>query len=592
MDKRFVVAFSLVFISSFCYAFTDSLWVVAGGGFPGDPITVEVWLQYEGGGAGDSISSFDIPLTWDATICTLEALTIGSDFSAWINMSRIDNQGTQGPPPVAKASVSAFTFGPPIGPPQVPRGTHLAATLDFRILSTAVPPASACIDTLIEAFTPPVYLGFSDKNGIEVYMPSFSSDCILVLEHLTLFDGTPRTVGEGTTLSFVVRAIDVEPTHLITLEATYLPSGATFPPASGYDSVRSTFTWTPGYCDAGLDSAIFHAYCPTAEKYATSLITVENTNRAPTMHGGPNRSIEPGNTLSFTVKGRDADYYECADDVLTLGALDLPGTATFVQNSDTTGLFEWTPQEADTGVYTVIFTVTDLAAASDSDDVRVNVAYTLDSLIAVVRSYACPGLPEFGVPIVSVNFRPLERYTFIFEYDPEFFECVRVDTAGTASGGAELFRADWYSDLVPPETVKVTCWMDEGNPIPAGKNTLAYAVFAVDSSVVPPDTGIVHFTEGSDWTIFVDARVPIEAICCGDVNGNGKIGVSDAIYLTSYLYRIGPPPVADGDVNLDGKISVADANYLITYIYRGGTPPCQPPFFDPALERGSVLKEE
>ena len=183
MDRKSAIALSLVFICSLCHAFTDSLWIVAGGGFPGDPITVEVWLQYEGGGAGDSISSFDIPLTWDAMVCTLEALTIGPDFSAWMNVSRIDNQGTEGPPPVAKTSVSALTFGPPIGPPQVPRGTHLAATLYFRILNTVVPPDSTLVDTLMEAFTPPICLGFGNKNGTIAYTPLFSSDYIRALQY-------------------------------------------------------------------------------------------------------------------------------------------------------------------------------------------------------------------------------------------------------------------------------------------------------------------------------------------------------------------------------------------------------------------------
>jgi len=162
----------------------DSLWIVgAGGGYPGDLLTVQVWLQYEGGGPGDSVSSIDIPLTWDAAVCTVEGLTIAPDFAAWTDMSRIDNQGTQGPPPVPKLIVSLFTWGPPFNPPYVSRGSHLAATVDFRILSDVVPPDSTCIDTLRSAFTPPRYLGFLDKFGIFTYTPVFIPDSIYVIEH-------------------------------------------------------------------------------------------------------------------------------------------------------------------------------------------------------------------------------------------------------------------------------------------------------------------------------------------------------------------------------------------------------------------------
>ena len=174
MGKRFLAILVAALISSSGYAFTDSLWIVGAEGDPGDLVTVEVWLEYEGGGVGDSISSFDIPLTWDASVCTVEAITIGADFAGFTDMSRIDNQGTQGPPSQAKIALSVFTLGWPIGPPAVPRGPHLAASIDYRILSTA----STCIDTLREAFSPPVYLGFTDKNGILTYLPSFATGCV------------------------------------------------------------------------------------------------------------------------------------------------------------------------------------------------------------------------------------------------------------------------------------------------------------------------------------------------------------------------------------------------------------------------------
>jgi len=180
--NRYIPSFSAGCIQ--IYTLTDSLWLVGGSGYPGDLVPVEVWLQYQGGGAGDSMASFDIPLAYDATICTVEAITLGPEFlGLWMDLSRIDNQGTQGPPAIPKVNVGGWTSSVPICGPPVPRGTHLAGTVDLRILDTVLPPDSTWLDTLMQAFSPTIFLGFVDKNGITRYIPSFSTDCIGVLEY-------------------------------------------------------------------------------------------------------------------------------------------------------------------------------------------------------------------------------------------------------------------------------------------------------------------------------------------------------------------------------------------------------------------------
>lgn len=62
---------------------------------------------------------------------------------------------------------------------------------------------------------------------------------------------------------------------------------------------------------------------------------------------------------------------------------------------------------------------------------------------------------------------------------------------------------------------------------------------------------------------------------CGDINGDGKIDVGDAVFLVNYLFREGPSPdpVEMGNVNGDGACNIGDAVYLIAYIFRGGPAP-------------------
>jgi hypothetical protein len=61
----------------------------------------------------------------------------------------------------------------------------------------------------------------------------------------------------------------------------------------------------------------------------------------------------------------------------------------------------------------------------------------------------------------------------------------------------------------------------------------------------------------------------------GDVNSDGKVSVSDVVYLILYLFKGGaqPFPPCKADVNDDNKVSVGDVVYLINYLFKGGPPP-------------------
>jgi hypothetical protein len=62
----------------------------------------------------------------------------------------------------------------------------------------------------------------------------------------------------------------------------------------------------------------------------------------------------------------------------------------------------------------------------------------------------------------------------------------------------------------------------------------------------------------------------------GDANGDCYVNISDAVYIITYIFAGGTPPVPyqAGDVNCDTSVNISDAVYLITYIFVGGAPPC------------------
>ncbi len=67
--------------------------------------------------------------------------------------------------------------------------------------------------------------------------------------------------------------------------------------------------------------------------------------------------------------------------------------------------------------------------------------------------------------------------------------------------------------------------------------------------------------------------------CClvpGDANGDGQLSISDAVYLVSFYFAGGPPPMgctALGDADGNGSLSVSDAVRIIGHIFSGGLAP-------------------
>jgi hypothetical protein len=64
----------------------------------------------------------------------------------------------------------------------------------------------------------------------------------------------------------------------------------------------------------------------------------------------------------------------------------------------------------------------------------------------------------------------------------------------------------------------------------------------------------------------------------GDPDGDGRINITDAIFLLNYLFLSGPPPGCReaADPNDDGGINITDAIYLLNYLFLSGPPPADP----------------
>lgn len=162
-----------------------------------------------------------------------------------------------------------------------------------------------------------------------------------------------KSVDEGSLLSFSISAMDADGDTI-----TYSVAG----PGS---LSGQTFTWTPGYDQAGIYAVTFTASDGTDQDYETIGITVNNVNAPPVLAAIGNQAASSGSVLSFTISATDAD-----DDEITYTASPLPSGASLDPD---TGAFAWTPTLAQAGTHNITFTASDgTEQASETITITVN----------------------------------------------------------------------------------------------------------------------------------------------------------------------------------------------------------------------------
>jgi hypothetical protein len=158
-----------------------------------------------------------------------------------------------------------------------------------------------------------------------------------------------QTVAEGQTLTFTLSATDANPGETLTFGAANLPPGASF------DAATATFTWTPGYDQAGfypgVEFTVTDNGVPIALDVELIAITVGNTNRPPVFDQLGPQAVNEYDTVSFRVSATDPD-----GDAVTIVPGTLPRGASFDASN---GLFTWRPDGTQAGVYPVYFDAVD-----------------------------------------------------------------------------------------------------------------------------------------------------------------------------------------------------------------------------------------
>ena len=173
-----------------------------------------------------------------------------------------------------------------------------------------------------------------------------------------------KTVNEGTQLSFTATATD-DPLQTLTFT---LDAGA---PAGAAITAGGAFTWTPteaqGPGDYPITVRVTDNGAPTLDDFEAISVHVNDVNQAPVLAAIGNKTVNEGQTLTFSADATDADL-PAQTLTLSLGA-GAPAGATITGG----GAFSWTPTEAQgPGVYPITVVVSD-GTATDSETIQVTV---------------------------------------------------------------------------------------------------------------------------------------------------------------------------------------------------------------------------
>ncbi len=296
-----------------------------------------------------------------------------------------------------------------------------------------------------------------------------------------------KTVGEGQTLQFSISATDPDG-NALTYSASNLPTGATFAPATG------TFSWTPGYNQAGTYPNVLFTVTdngtPPLSASEAITITVGNVNRAPILNSIGPKSVNEGDTLTFTIAATDPD-----GDSLTYEASNLPTGAQFDKATMT---FTWKPTYSQAGSYqNIIFSVTDGSAIASE---------------AITITVGNANRPPVLNPIGTKNINEGQLLEFmVTAQDPDndtlLFSAGNLPTDAGFNPATQKFS--WTPNFGQAGNYTVTFTVtDNGSPALSDYETITITVGHVNRPPVLDAIGNKTVKEGETLTFSISATDP------------------------------------------------------------------------------------
>ncbi|MCK4403595.1 MAG: T9SS type A sorting domain-containing protein [candidate division Zixibacteria bacterium] len=400
-------------------------------------------------------------------------------------------------------------------------------------------------------------------------------------------------VSERETLEVYVHASDAEGDS-IRISVLNAPPPALF---RDLGNGEASFLWVPEFVGPWSSAQspfelFFIASDGNLNSQLRVMISVINVNRMPELILPDSSQVAAGTQLVFQVSAEDPDLEE-----VTIEALNLPPGAIFDQSS---GMFDWTPQLADTGLWSITFQATDLSGGDCFREAQIRVILPSSfSLSLGVEESLLGGV--VSVPICLVNSDAVAGMELLIQFDSTVFTFMGLSRQGTRTANWEYFVCHERARGLYQE-IKIVGIANFPNqisivPLLPDSGTIAYLSFKVTTDpylnglLIPLEFFSFDFTDNTLSTTrgqFIpqedvdlnNGGVLLDAgnTLVGDINLNGlAFEVGDAVKLVAYLSGITiltPQQMINSDVNQDGRMAtLADLIFLIRHIVEGGTVP-------------------
>ena len=263
-----------------------------------------------------------------------------------------------------------------------------------------------------------------------------------------------RSVNEGATLSFTASATDADlPSQTLTysLDAASIALGMTINSSTG------AFSWTPSEAQGGLTPSVTITVTDNGSGNLTDsetfTITVGDTNLAPVLTAIGNQSVNEGATLSFTASATDADL---PAQTLTY-SLDAASLALGMTINSSTGVFSWTPTEAQGGLTpSVTITVTDNGTGNLTDSETFTITVGDTNIAPVLAAIGNRSVNEGATLSFTASATDADLPSQTLSYSLDAASLALGMTINANTGAFSWTPTEAQGGLAPSVTVTVT----------------------------------------------------------------------------------------------------------------------------------------
>ena len=301
-----------------------------------------------------------------------------------------------------------------------------------------------------------------------------------------------QSVNEGATLSFTASATDADlPIQTLTysLDAASLALGMTI------DANTGAFSWTPTEAQGGLTPSVTVTVTDNGSGNLTDsetfTITVGDTNLAPVLAAIGNQSVNEGVTLNFTASATDADL---PGQTLTY-SLDAASLALGMSINSSTGVFSWTPTEAQGGLTpSVTITVTDNGSGNLTDSETFTITVGDTNTAPVLAAIGNQAVNEGATLSFTASATDADLPSQTLTYSLDAASIALGMTINSSTGAFSWTPTEAQGGLTPSVTITVT---DNGTGNLTDSETFTITVGEINTAPVLAAIGNQSVNEGA-----------------------------------------------------------------------------------------------